>query len=128
VPRAFPSHYAMARPPWTTSSSNRQTGEGQAMVALVLAFLTVSWLPLSVRALSGAWSALHPASVGHLVRSTTESAPRPAPTSWPIPWKSGGCWLASSLGVLWNPCREHPAVTGALRRPTPTEVAPAPTH
>jgi hypothetical protein len=77
----------MARHRWTTSTSNRQTGERRALAALALAFLAVSWLPLSVRAWSDAWSALHPASVGHLVRTTTASAPRPAPTFWAIPWR-----------------------------------------
>jgi hypothetical protein len=49
-------------------------------VVLVLAFLTVSWLPLSVRAWSAAWSGLHPVSVGQLVRSMTPHAMRPGPT------------------------------------------------
>jgi hypothetical protein len=70
----------MTRRPWTASSRNRQIGERRATVALVLAFLTVSWLPLSVRAWSAAWSGLHPASAGQLVRLTTPPAMRPEAT------------------------------------------------
>jgi hypothetical protein len=77
----------MAPSRWKHRSSSRQPGERRALAALALAFLAVSWLPLSVQALSAAWSALHPASGGQLVRSTTASVPRPVPTFWPIPWR-----------------------------------------
>lgn len=77
----------MIGPRWTPRSSSRHTGERRAMLALVVAFLTVSWLPLSVRAWSAAWSAWHPVSAGQLVRLTMPLAIRPGPTFSPTPLK-----------------------------------------
>lgn len=77
----------MPRSPWTDTSSSRQTQDQRALVVLVVAFLTVSWLPLSVRAWSAAWSGLHPVSVGQLVQRMTPPAMRPDPTSWRTPSK-----------------------------------------
>lgn len=77
----------MPHHPWKNQNTTRRSGERTAIVALALAFLSVSWLPLSVRAWSAAWSAWHPASVGQLVLRTMPPVPKPVRTYWRTPWR-----------------------------------------
>lgn len=72
----------MFRRPWTPNSRKGLRVEKGGVLSLVLVLLTVSWLPLSVRAWSGAWSAWHPVSGGLLVQLMTQRATRQGQTFW----------------------------------------------
>jgi p-aminobenzoyl-glutamate transporter AbgT len=77
----------MVRHRWNETSSNDRGDQQRTVAALVLALLTVSWLPLSVQAWSAAWSGLHPVSVNQLVRLTIEPVMRQGQISSPTPSK-----------------------------------------